>query len=292
MKKITELLEKGFCFSVEIVPPRNGSDFEKFMKEISALKGKIDFLSVTKGAGGSLRGGSLPIAYFAQKELGVPCIAHFVCRERTRQEIENDLADINYFGISNILALRGDPPAGSSEQWSGDYKYAYLLMKQINEMNNGKYLPRNNNEGEFRAGNKTDFCIIAAGHPEDPVEDEIMHMKLKIQNGAEAVITQMVFSFEEYKAYVESIGKAGIVVPVIAGIRPLVSLKQALDAESFFKVKIDENLKKGLEEKGREFGIAYFSDFIRKLRKYKAAGAHLFALNDTSLALELIEKSK
>ena len=295
MKKIIELLkEKKFTISVELVPPRNGEGKEEILGKIEKLKGKVDFVSITKGAGGSLRGGTLPISVFA-KENGVVPLAHFVCRERTKAEIENDIIDLYYFDINNILALRGDPPAGAKdEKWDGDYKYAYLLVKQIADLNKGRYLPRKGFDKDFREGVKTDFCIIVAGHPEDPISDEIKHIKAKVDAGASVIITQMVFSFEEYKEYVENLRKAGIKLPVIPGVRPLVSYKQAESVENFFGLKVNDALKKGLKGKSEgeayKFGIDYAVDFIKKLKEYGAPGVHLFVLNDVEIVDELIKR--
>jgi methylenetetrahydrofolate reductase (NADPH) len=291
MKKITEILrEKKFTISVELVPPRNGTDPEEIYNKILQLRNLVDFVAVTKGAGGSLRGGTLPISYLAQEKFGINSISHFVCREHTKEEIENELIDLHYFNIKNILALRGDPPAGSKEGWKGDYKYAYLLVKQIKKMNNGTYLPRNPEEGEFVHGIKTDFCILVAGHPENLIEEEIKHIKAKIDAGAEVIITQMIFSFDDYKKYVEALRNASINLPVLAGLRPLISLKQANSVENFFKLKVCDELKKGLEERGKDFGLEYFVDLIRKLREYNAPGVHFFVLNDVDLVKELLER--
>jgi methylenetetrahydrofolate reductase (NADPH) len=291
MKKITEILrEKKFTISAELVPPRNGTNPEEIYNKISQLRDLVDFVAVTKGAGGSLRGGTLPISYFAQEKFGINAIAHFVCRERTKEEIENELIDLHYFNIKNILALRGDSPAGSKEGWKGEYKYAYLLIKQIKRMNEGIYLPRNPTEGEFVQGVKTDFCILAAGHPEDLIEEELKHIKTKIDAGAEAIITQMIFSFNDYKKYVEALRKTEINVPVIAGIRPITSLKQAESVENFFKVKVCDELKNGIKKTGKDFAIEYFIDLIKRLRNYKTPGVHFFVLNDVELVKELLEK--
>lgn len=294
MRKITEIIkEKDFTFSVELVPPRNGISPANLYDRIKNLKGKIDFVSVTKGAGGSLRGGSFPISYFCQTRFGINAVAHFVCRERTKYQIENELIDLHYFGIKNILALRGDPPAGSSEPWKGEYKYAYMLTQQIKNMNDGKYLPVGVESSGFRKGIKTDFCILVAGHPEDPIEEEIEHMRSKIDAGGEIIITQMVFTFEDYRTYVEKLREAGIRVPVIAGIRPLVSLRQVDSCERFFKINIPDRLKTGLkgrDKEAREFGVNYTVEMIRRLKEYGAAGAHLFVLNDVDLAHEILER--
>ncbi len=286
-KKITDILKKKkFTVSAELVPPINGTDPQKIYDKIRQLKGKVDFISVTKGAGGSLRGGTLPISYFAQERYGIDSIAHFVCREHTVAEIENDLVDLNDFNIKNILALRGDPPAGSDEGWSGDYRYAYQLVKQVQRMNSGCYMPRKG-EKDCHHGMNTDFCIIVAGHPEDPIKDEIRHMKKKIIQGAEVIITQMVFSFEDYKNYHDSLRKAGITIPIIPGIRPLTSIDQALSTERFFKIEVPDELKKGLEEKGEKYGIRYFKDMLHQLKGY-APGAHFFILNDIGIFNKLI----
>lgn len=293
--KITEILkEKIFTISVELVPPRNGEGKKGILSTIKRLKGKVDFVSITKGAGGSLRGGTLPIALFAKKE-GIIPIAHFVCRERTREEIENEVIDLYYLGINNVLALRGDPPAGAKdEEWDGDYRYAYLLAKQISELNKGRYSPRKNfDKGGFREGVKTDFCVIVAGHPEDPIEEELKHIREKVDSGAEVIITQMVFSFEDYKRYVETLRKNGVKVPVIAGIRPLVGLEQAESVERFFGLRVNDELKKGLkdvlnEKEAYEFGINYTAEMIKRLKEYGAPGAHLFVLNDVEMVEDLL----
>ena len=297
MQKITEILEKkGFTVSVELVPPRNGTSCNDLYSKLSQLKGKVDFVSVTKGAGGSLRGGTLPISYFAESKYGLNTISHFVCRERTKYEIENDLIDLYYMGINNILSLRGDPPADQkSQEWDGDYKHAYLLVSQIRDMNNGVYLPRINVDEKCRHGEKTDFCIIVAGHPEDPEGEELAHMKSKVEAGAHAIITQMIFSFEEYKKYAECLKKHGITLPVIPGIRPLTAYKQAQSVESFFNLKVPEALKEGLkkassEKEAYEFGLNYTAEQIKKLKKYKAPGVHLFVLNDVDIVQDLLRR--
>ncbi|MBU1975917.1 MAG: methylenetetrahydrofolate reductase [Nanoarchaeota archaeon] len=295
-KKITDILKsKQFTISVELVPPRNGTDPDSLMSKIERLNGKVDFISVTKGAGGSMRGGTIPISYFAQQNHKMTALAHFVCRERTSAEIENELMDLYWFKIKNVLALRGDPPAGAKdEEWDGDYKYAYRLANQINNMNQGKYIPRKNfDKGEFREGFATDFCILVAGHPEDPIDKEVEHMKCKIESGASVIITQMIFSFDEYKNYVEGLGKAGIDLPVIAGIRPLLTYKDIESCEKFFGLKVCDELKSLLKDKtaaeARKAGIRYTVDLIKKLKGFGAPGVHLFVLNDVDLVSELIE---
>ncbi|MFH1848836.1 MAG: methylenetetrahydrofolate reductase [archaeon] len=286
MKKITDI--GHFSVSVEIVPPRNGRDPSTLFEQLGNIKDKIDFISVTKGAGGSLRGGSFPISHIANSSYGLNVVPHLVCRERNRYELENEIVDLHYFGMKNILALRGDPPAGSDQHWSGEYHYAYRLAEQVRNMNHGIYLPLQNDDSP-RTGLRTDFCIIVAGHPEDQIKDEIRHLRCKINAGASLVITQMVFSFEEFRSYFEGLRSEGIDIPVIAGIRPLVNLNQARATETFFGLKVNERLKQGLGgDSARDFGVGYTIDMIRRLKECGAFGAHLFVLSDLELAGQIL----
>ena len=135
----------AFTISAEVIPPRNGSEQQKILHPSGCPRaGGAQFLAVTKGAGGSLRGGSLPIAQVIKEQFGVPAIAHFTCRDLTAHDVENQLIDHHYFGIRNILALRGDPPDGQAT-WKpreGGYEYAYQLIEQIRNLNAGRFLPR------------------------------------------------------------------------------------------------------------------------------------------------------
>ncbi|MFH1133535.1 MAG: methylenetetrahydrofolate reductase [Nanoarchaeota archaeon] len=292
MRRITDILkEKQFTVSIELVPPRNGVLPDSIFAHVERIKHLVDFASVTKGAGGSLRGGTLPLSFTLQQRFGVNAIAHFTCREHTKFEIENELSDLHYFNIKNILALRGDPPAGQTmEQWDGDYRYAYQLVEQISSMNQGNYLPRSGADDGPRSGAKTDFCILVAGHPEDPIDQEVEHMRRKADAGAHAIITQMIFSAEDYRRYVSALRKAGITLPVIAGIRPLTSLKQALSVEQFFNIPVAEEWKSVLKDEAasRQECISYAREMIRKLKRFGAPGVHLFVLNDIGIVEDII----
>jgi len=195
------------------------------------------------------------------------------------------------------VALRGDAPVGAKDEaWSGDYHYAYQLIEQINQMNKGIYLPTPTMKTDTREGHPTNFCIVVAGHPEDNITEEIEHLKCKINAGAEVIITQMVFSFEEYNTYVNHLRTAGINLPVLAGVRPLTNFSQADSIGRFFGIKVNEGLLEGLKErendeaKAREFGLSYTTEMIRKLKEFGCPGVHLFILNDTDIVNDLLER--
>src|SRR5687767_14107 len=167
-RTLTQVLARGrFTLSAEVIPPRNGAEQATVLANIARLvQSGAHFLAVTKGAGGSLRGGSLPIAQAIKDQFGVPCIAHFTCRDLLPEEVENQLMDHHYFGIRNILALRGDPPDGQPDWHArpGGYRYAHELIAQIRRLNRGQYLPRPNGPTgpALESQTPTQFCIGSA----------------------------------------------------------------------------------------------------------------------------------
>ena len=290
-RKIAEILkENPFTLSAEVIPPRNGANQADVLTQIEQLTAAgAQFLAVTKGAGGSLRGGSLPIAQTIKERFGTPCIAHFTCRDLTPAEIENQLVDHDYFGIRNILALRGDPPQGSPE-WEakdGSYPFAYQLMEQIARLNRGEYLERPGFKTASRA--PTDFCVGAAVYPDHPDERErVEFFRRKVEAGAEYAITQMLFNAESYARFLEATDRAGLKrIPVLPGTRVLKTRKQAERMAKRFGVALEAEYLGGLPEDeapGSEArAVEAFERFAEKLRGYGAPGLHVFVLNDTAL---------
>lgn len=288
--KLTEVLRKGsFTYSAEIIPPRNGTEQTKVLQQVDALiKNGAQFLAVTKGAGGSLRGGSLPIAQTIKEKFGVPCIAHFTCRDLTPPEVENQLIDHHYFGIRNILALRGDPPDGQPH-WKpreGGYSYAFQLIEQIQHLNQGIYLNRPG--GPSLPGQEaTDFCIGAAAYPEHPeAQERIDFFHLKIKKGAHFGITDMLFNPEIYARFRDQCDQAGIHIPILPGTRVLKSQGQAKKMAEKFRVSIPSKIMNALpkenESEQSEAGIEVFLDLVAKLRSLGAPGVHLYVISDTS----------
>lgn len=297
-RKLTDILgSQGFAFSAEIIPPRNGTEQSKVIDQISALVvSGAQFLAVTKGAGGSLRGGSLPIAQVIKEQFNRPCIAHFTCRDLTPHEIENQLIDHHYFGIRNILALRGDPPDGQPE-WKardGGYNYAHELITQIRALNSGRFLPRPGGP-QSESSEKTDFCIGAAAYPEHPNEQErARFFKLKVEAGAQFGITDMLFDPEVYARFLELCAREGCKIPVIPGTRVLKSRTQAAKMAAKFRVTVPKATLDALPEtEDRDSvkrGIDLFLGLTEKLRSYGAPGIHLFVISDTPSACQALEK--
>ncbi|MGK5083662.1 methylenetetrahydrofolate reductase [Bdellovibrionota bacterium FG-1] len=287
--KLTDFLNRyRFTLSAEIIPPRNGSEQAKVLAQVHTLvDAGAQFLSVTKGAGGSLRGGSLPITQVIKDQFQIPAIAHFTCRDLTPAEVENQLMDHHYFGVRNILALRGDPPNGQPE-WKpreGGYNFAYELIKQIKDLNEGKYLPRPGGP-QPEGSEKTDFCIGAAVYPEFADEQASWeYFKIKVDAGAEYGMTDMLFDPEVYARYRDLCVKQGIEVPILPGTRLLKTREQAMKMAARFKVSVPRSTLDMLPEVDGPDAIARGVDAlvrqVQKLRAYGAPGIHLYVISDT-----------
>ncbi len=296
-KTVTEVLKaKPFTVSAEVVPPRNGEDqTHTFTKLKRIIDSGVDFLSVTKGAGGSLRGGSLPIAQAIKEKLNRPCIAHFTCRDLVPEEVENLLMDHHYFGIRNILALRGDPPMGQTD-WKpreGGYSFAYELVNHVMKMNRGEFLKRK--DFNVEAGERTQFCIGVAAYPEHPNPKERREfIKAKFDAGAEYGITQMLFDPEKYEQFLNEVRAMGFAQPLLPGLRILKSKKQAKIMEQRFQCSVPPWYMDELPEDGQEASIDnILQPFFRLVESLKATGAHgvhMFVLADTDINCEAIMK--
>lgn len=286
VKSITELFTEKFTISIELVPPKNWDDQNVIYELIETIKGSIDFVSVTMGAGGSLRGGSMPISYFAQTIYGIPALAHFTTSEKKSFEIENMLIDFHHFGLRNLLCLRGDPPAGMDKSvFEGEYNYAYKLVEHIKRLNKGVYLDHDDPSDSIHRN----FCVAVAGHPEAPWEQEQIYIKSKVDAGADFIITQMLFDADSYCKYRDNLKSIGINIPVVVGYRPLTRFKQVKTTEEFFGINVPEHLKSELAARSKdipaswEFAVNYSRKTIAELKECGAPGVHLFILNNRNL---------
>lgn len=296
------LRSKARTLSAEIIPPRNGSEIESILRQIEKLKTvPVDFISVTRGAGGSLRGGTLPIAQIVKDRFEICSLAHFTCRDYTVNEIENALMDHHYFGVSNILALRGDPPDGQPDHFKpapNRHSYAWQLVEQIQKLNRGNYLMREGYDPSRRKTMPTGFCIGVAAHPElEPHEDAIKFLEKKIEMGAQFAITQMLFHAEPYSRFLESCAKQGLHIPIIPGVR---IITQAATAERMIKkfgVQIPRSYIEALskassKEESKRVGLELTHKLCRELLHAGAPGIHVFVMNDENSATELLKSLK
>ncbi len=300
---VSILNNRPFSFSAEIIPPRNGTDFLEVFQNIEKLQeADFQFISVTHGAGGALRGGTLPIAFQSQNVFGLTSIAHLTCRGTSSEELENALIDHHYFGIHNILALRGDSPDGIGQGFQpveGGYSYAHELVSLIKRLNEGHYQIRKgfDQEGDYRQGIKTRFCIGVACYPEDPDGKDIAYLQKKIECGAQFAVTQMVVDFEIFERFYERVSNHCppdfIVLP---GIRVPTSYRQLERLQNKFGVTVSPALMQEMElaqndaAAQKEIGYQWARNFVEKTVNLGARGIHFFIMGDPSAVIRMKEE--
>ncbi len=250
-------------FSFEILPPLKGQNIQCIFDNIEPLmEFKPPFIDVTyhreeyeykELPNGLLekkivkkRPGTVGICSAIQNKYQVDAIPHILCGGFTKEDTENFLIDMDFLGIDNVVALRGD--AVKSEIYFKPEKegnhYASELVTQISNLNNGIYL-----DADLQNTNKTNFCIGVAGYPEKHMEapsldSDIHFLKQKIKNGADYIITQMFFDNQKFFDFVAKCRKEGITVPIIPGLKPISTKKQLNQIPHRFKVDLPDELVK------------------------------------------------
>lgn len=275
--KITEFYKKQKqTFSFEFFPPKTEEAEAKLFETAAQLKAlNPSFVSVTYGAMGTTRSSTLRIVSRIKNELGIEAAAHLTCVGHTSAEIETILADLKSQGVENIVALRGDPPKGSAEfkPVEGGFRYASELVRFIRK---SKY--------------SNAFALAVAGYPEGHIEcgdkkQDLLNLKHKIEQGADAVITQLFFSNRDYFSFVEKLRGFGIQIPVVAGIMPVTNGAQIQRFASMCGASIPKEMRQAIEKFGDDqasveaFGIDYATRQCEDLLKNGAPGIHFYTLN-------------
>jgi len=262
--KVTEHINQsdGTLFSFEIIPPRKGDSIQSLFDQIDPLmEFKPPFIDVTyhreeyvykERENGLLekksikkRPGTVGICAAIQNHYKIDAVPHIICGGFSKEETENALIDLNFLGIDNVLAMRGDhiksEPAFVPEP-DGN-AYATDLVQQIDEMNKGIYL-----DDELESAIPSDFCIGVAGYPEKHFEAPNMNfdlkwLKKKVELGAEYIVTQMFFDNKCYFRFVEDCRRIGINVPIIPGIKPIAAKSHLTILPKIFKIDVPEELE-------------------------------------------------
>ncbi|PNQ74074.1 methylenetetrahydrofolate reductase [NAD(P)H] [Hanstruepera neustonica] len=262
--KVTEHIKNAngkTQFSFEILPPLKGQHIQSIFDNIDPLmEFKPPFIDVTyhreeyvykelengllKKQVVKKRPGTVGICAAIQNKYGVDAIPHILCGGFTKEDTENFLIDLDFLGIYNVMALRGD--AVKTETYFRPEKeghaYASELVNQIQELNQGNYL-----DDDLQNSSKTNFCIGVAAYPEKhaeapSLESDIHFLKKKIKKGAEYIVTQMFFDNEKYFKFVEKCRNEGIGVPIIPGLKPIATKKQLNLIPHRFHVDLPEAL--------------------------------------------------
>ncbi|MES2981362.1 MAG: methylenetetrahydrofolate reductase [NAD(P)H] [Verrucomicrobiota bacterium] len=269
--------------SFEFFPPRATAAWEELYETIQNLETlSPSFVSVTYGAGGSTRELTHELVLRIKQTTNIPPVPHLTCVGHTKAEIDAILTRYAEAGVSNILALRGDPPKDQPNyDWSqGHFRYAADLVAHIKTFNDSGRHPDPRGFGIGVAG-------FPEGHPATPNRvDELDHMKAKVDAGADYICTQLFFDNHDFFDYRDRCQLAGIHTPIIAGIMPVTSLSSMkrmaeLAAGARYPAKLIKALDRGNSnpEAVERAGIHYAAQQCAELLDHSIAGIHFYTLN-------------
>ena len=207
-------------------------------------KGYLEKIAIKK------RPGTVGICAAIKNKYNIEAIPHLICGGFTREETENALIDLNFLGIDNVLALRGDPIKTETHfvPEQGGNKYAVDLVKQIVDLNEGRYIDDN-----IENAAPTNFSIGVAGYPEKHFESpnmraDIKRLKNKIDAGAHYIVTQLFYDNAKFFSFVDQCREEGIDVPIIPGIKPIESLRHITFLPKFFNIDLPPELTDELDK--------------------------------------------
>lgn len=270
--KVSEMLRSGRpSVSFEVFPPKKDAAFEPVMEAVSELCAlRPSFMSVTYGAGGGANVNTLSVARHIMS-CGVVPLAHLTCLTSTREKVQDELAALRMAGVENILALRGDRPAGAPDApLPGCYSHASDLVEVISQVGG--------------------FCVGGAcypeGHPEcEHLSDDIANLRKKVDAGVDFLTSQMFFDNNIFYRYLAKVREAGVDVPVIPGIMPVTNARQirricalsGTDLPNRFKMIVDRF--GGNADDMMTAGIAYATEQIIDLFANGVNAVHVYTMN-------------
>ncbi len=300
-------------FSFELLPPLKGNDAGKLFQTIESLT-EFDpkYINITthrdeveykEQSDGTIvkrtvrkRPGTVAIAASIQHKYGIPVVPHILCGGFTKSETEHVLIDLNFMGIKNVLALRGDGIKGQHvfQPEKNGHANANQLVNQIVDLRKGKYL-----EEDLKNNAPLDFCIGVAGYPEKHfeapnMEQDLVYLKQKVDAGADYIVTQMFFDNQVYYDFVMKCRETGITVPIIPGIKPINLLNQLTVLPKIFSIDIPQQLAKELSKcksnidaakVGTEWAIEQAKDLIVN----KVPSLHIYTYGVSDNVKEIVK---
>ncbi len=315
--KIIEYLEKTHetLISFEIIPPMRGRSAQEVYNILDELiEFKPPFIDVTSHAAdayyveqadGSFkrfvkrkRPGTLGLCAGIKYRYKVEAVPHLLCRGFTREETEDMVIELNYLGIENVLAIRGDDP-NYKKPVNPDRSvnnYAIDLVRQIADMNRGKF------QDDILDSSQTDFCIGVGGYPEKHEEApnlgaDIRYLKQKIDAGAHYVVTQMFFDNQLFFEFEKQCRAAGITVPIIPGLKLLTKPYQMKSLPAHFHVNIPDELVSAMETaesptEAQRIGVQHLKNQATELMNAGVSCLHFYVMNDVHLVREVVRSLK
>jgi methylenetetrahydrofolate reductase (NADPH) len=234
------------------------------------------------------RPGTVGICAAIMNKYQVDAVPHLICGGFSKEETENALIDLQFLGIDNVLALRGDSIKTESafRPHTEGHSYAVDLIKQVVEMNSGKYITE-----DFQL-EPTNYCIGTAGYPEKHFEamnlnTDLQYLKAKVNAGAEYIVTQMFFDNQKFFEFVDACRAIGITVPIIPGIKPIKTLNHTTFLPKLFHIDYPEALAKELlkcknNEAVKHLGIEWGIQQSKELKAQNVPGIHYYTMSNSN----------
>ncbi|MCZ8070777.1 MAG: methylenetetrahydrofolate reductase [NAD(P)H] [Cytophagales bacterium] len=289
-------------FSIEILPPLKGENIRTLFDNMDPLmEFKPPFIDVTyhreeyvfkKKENGLLektttrkRPGTVGICAAIQNHYKVDTVPHIICGGFSKEETENALIDLHFLGVDNVLVLQGDAIKTESRfvPEPDGHKFASELLGQVVNMNNGKYI-----DEDLDHPAPTGFCIGVAGYPEKHfnapnLKTDLKYLKLKVDLGAEYIVTQMFFNNQAYFDFVEKCREIGITVPIIPGIKPITAKGQLTVLPKVFNIDIPEELTEAIQDckdnaAAKQVGIEWCVAQSKELMKKGVPTLHYYSM--------------
>lgn len=301
------------AFSFEVLPPVRGKSIEQVFRSIDRLmpfnpayinitthRSEVVYREVAEGVFQRTferrRPGTVAIAAALKGRYGVPTVPHLICSGFSKADTENELIDLSYLGITNLLLLRGDRAKGDNRfiPNTDGHEHAVELCRQVEAFNRGVMLDGEEHEPMNR------FSYGVAGYPEKHeeamnIDMDIEYLKAKVDAGAQYVVTQMFFDNSRYFDFVERCRAAGITVPIIPGLKPLTSLTQQALLPKTFHIDLPMELARELcrcrsNEDVKALGVEWGVQQARELKAARVPSIHFYSMN-AAASVEAIAKA-
>ncbi len=313
--KVIDIIDKAksTVFSFELLPPLKGNDTGRMYQTIESLtdfdpkyinitthRDELEFKEMEDGTivkrTVRKRPGTVAIAADIQHKYGIPVVPHILCGGFTKSETEHVLIDLNFLGIENVLALRGD---GVKNQHvfkpdPNGHANANELVGQIKDLQKGKYL-----EPDLKNNTPLDFCIGVAGYPEKHFESpnldmDLQYLKQKVDTGADYIVTQMFFDNQIYYDFVKKCRDIGITVPIIPGIKPINLKNQLTVLPKIFSIDLPGELANELakcknNEEAKRVGTEWAIFQSKDLVANNAPSLHIYTYGIGDNVSEIIK---
>lgn len=316
--KVNEHLAKAknTLISFEIIPPKRGGDIKQLMNVLDEIvKYNPPFIDITSHAAEVIyeetpsggyqmkikrkRPGTLGICALIQNKYNVDAVPHVICSGFTKEETEDFLIELHYLGIDNVLAIRGDDSGFKKPLKFGrsTNEYAVDLVKQISNVNEGKYL-----EDSLLDAEPMNFCVGIGGYPEKHFEapnikTDVKYTKEKIDAGASYIVTQLFFNNKCYFEYVDRCRKEGINVPIIPGLKIITSKSQVVNVPKHFYIDIPDELTEEISKAKNdkqviEIGVEWTAKQVEELLNNNVPAIHFFVMQNADPINMLMKKIK